>query len=602
MVKLKTRMYLTLVVMLSFGLVACDDNNKLKKKPAPGQDVTISGSVQDGPVTGGSIYVFTASTVLAALDAAELSDDRAAALAGSSPLVALTRSESDESSYSLSISGEYAGQALFFLFDSEGAIDETFADQPFNLEAAIVVGNAGSSMTINLTPHTTLASVQVRNALDPDGDGQVISTATIQSEIDSAMANVLDALGQDDFGVDLFDEDDDPTSLIDHETLEDASTYIGSLVRRVAAIADSEMDEVILILAADSADGVIDGAAPTAFTLDADQSELVVDVATIKQLSDSPIADNTNVSCSANAASLKQACGYEVLDEFFVGAAQCADTSSETEVVDCMAELALEYEEVSEECGDIYEARLEVCDELNDEIYEPAFGSDYAANFIDPLEIGVSVTANPYFPLVQGNEWLYRGEFEEDGENIVETVRIIVTNKTKLIDGIHCLVVQDIVHKNGELVEDTNDWFAQDVDGNIWYCGEEVKDYEYFEGDEPPTPELVAIDGSFKAGLEGDKAGISLPAPDEAEVGDIIRQEVSWANAEDTIEILAFDNNDQSVAGFGCNNNCLKTRDFSPMDPGVEEEKYYLPGVGRILEYDTEEPDARIELIEFTQI
>ncbi len=602
MVNLKIPTNLALMAMLLFGLVACNDTNKPKNPTGSVQDITVTGSIQGGPVSGGSIYVFTASTVLTALSAAELSDNRASALAGAGPLATLTRGDSDESLYSLVISGEYAGQALFFLFDSEGATDETFGDQPFNLETAVIIESAHSSVNINLTPHTTLASVQVRNALDPDGDGEVVSTNAIQFEIDSAMANVLDALGQDDFGTDFFDEDDDPTILSDLETLEDASKHIGSLVRQIATITGSEMDEVVLVLAADSADGVIDGVAPIAFALDTDQSELVVDAAEIKRLSQSPIANNTNASCSANAASLKQACGYEVLDEYFVGAAQCADTSSGDEAVDCMAELDEEYQEISVECGDIYEARLEVCNELNDEIYEPAFGSDYTANFIDPLEIGATITPNPYFPLVQGHEWLYRGEFEEDGENIVETVRIIVTNKTKLIDGITCLVVQDIVHKNGKLVEDTDDWFAQDIDGNVWYCGEEVKDYEYFEGDEPPIPELVAIDGSFKAGREGDKAGISLPASDTAEVGDIIRQEVSWANAEDTIEILAFDNNDQSIIGFECVNNCLKTRDFSPMDPGIEEEKYYLPGIGRILEYDSEEPDARMELIEFTQI
>ena len=203
---------------------------------------------------------------------------------------------------------------------------------------------------------------------------------------------------------------------------------------------------------------------------------------------------------------------------------------------------------------------------------------------------------NPYFPLVQGAEWVLEGTFEEDGEMVTETITITVTDRIKLIDGVRCLVVSDIVVIDGELIEDTNDWFAQDNDGNVWYCGEEVKDYETFDGDVPAIPELVAIDGAFKAGLNGDEAGILVPFTPV--VGDVIRQEVSFANAEDVIEILALDG-DESVPAADCNNNCLVTFDFSPLDPEAQENKYYVPGVGKILEIDLETGD-RFELISTT--
>ena len=73
---------------------------------------------------------------------------------------------------------------------------------------------------------------------------------------------------------------------------------------------------------------------------------------------------------------------------------------------------------------------------------------------------------------------------------------------------------------------------------------------------------------------------------------------MSFANAEDAIEILALDS-DESSPAVSCNNNCLQTRDFSPLDPGVEENKYYVPGVGKILEVDLESGD-RFELISST--
>ena len=77
-----------------------------------------------------------------------------------------------------------------------------------------------------------------------------------------------------------------------------------------------------------------------------------------------------------------------------------------------------------------------------------------------------------------------------------------VLNRSKRIEGIDCLVVSDLVKEGGDLVESTDDWFAFSHDGDIWYCGEEVKSFESFDGDHPRREELVGIDGSFKAGRQ----------------------------------------------------------------------------------------------------
>ncbi len=73
-----------------------------------------------------------------------------------------------------------------------------------------------------------------------------------------------------------------------------------------------------------------------------------------------------------------------------------------------------------------------------------------------------------------------------------ETTVVEALDETKAIAGVTCLVIRDQVFKNGKLLEDTDDWFAQAKDGAIWYCGEEVKDYETFAGDRPRLPELVS--------------------------------------------------------------------------------------------------------------
>lgn len=258
----------------------------------------------------------------------------------------------------------------------------------------------------------------------------------------------------------------------------------------------------------------------------------------------------------------------------------------------------MEREEEVEECDDIFAARLELCELLDDAPHEVDFGEEFAANFVDPRDIGGSVEPNPWFPLVAGNNWVYEGTSvdEDDGEEVTETVTVTVTDKVKLIQGILCVVVRDFAEEDGEVIEDTDDWFAQDVDGNVWYCGEISQNFEFFDGDEPEEGELVDIDGSWKSGRDDAKAGLLLP--NEPEVGQVFRQELLITDAEDAVEILGLEGSESSPAA-ACNSNCLVTRDFTPLEPDVNENKYYAPGIGLIVEIDPESGE-RVELIEFS--
>jgi hypothetical protein len=562
--------------------------------PIPVANITVDGDIFDGPVAGGSLYVFAAGAVNTAIREADAAEDRAASLAGASPLVTMTREVANGSAYTLAVSGDLANQAFFLVFDSEGAEDETFGDQPINLEAVVVAGAAGSSVRVNLTPHTTLTAIQVRAQLDPDGDGTVIDVAAIQTAADTALGNVLATFGESALGEALFPGDEDPHTSTDTDILETASRELGFAARAAAVYNGLTMDEVMYLFAADAADGVLDGSAPISFGLTAEQEEEVVAVADAHSLGSADVTDMEAVNCTSATNSLRRACEFEALDEFFVGAAICAHLESEPEAEACLDDFSGERDDVLEECGAVTMARLELCAATNNAAYNPSFGPEFIANFVDPLTIGDTTPANPWFPMVQGTVWTYEGTFEEDGEQITEVITITVTDRIKLVDDIRCLVVRDVVEIDGELIEDTDDWFAQDTDGNVWYCGEEVKDYETFDGDSPAIPELVAIDGSFKAGRDGDEAGILLPFTPV--VGDMFRQEVSFANAEDAIEIIAVDGT-ETVPAAACAGDCLVTRDFSPLDPGVEENKYYAFGVGKILEIDLETGD-RFELID----
>lgn len=200
------------------------------------------------------------------------------------------------------------------------------------------------------------------------------------------------------------------------------------------------------------------------------------------------------------------------------------------------------------------------------------------ANFVDPTEIGSRVTPNPYFPLVPGTTWIYEGGDEK--------ITVTVTEDTKEILGVTCAVIHDVVEEDGEIIEDTLDWYAQDVEGNVWYFGEIAQNFE--------DGELTDIDGSWMAGVEGAKIGILMPInPVE---GQVYRQEFALGEAEDMGEILSLTAT-ESVAGASCTDNCLKTRDFTPLEPDVEEQKYYAPNIGVILEVDLETGE-RVELIE----
>ena len=297
--------------------------------------------------------------------------------------------------------------------------------------------------------------------------------------------------------------------------------------------------------------------------------------------------------CSQTAHVLFQGCRHDSRDDYSIEKAICINITGRDERRDCLSDALHTLRESRRECGAVRKARLQLCNNIGQDRYDPSFGGEFAARFVDPTSIGTEIAPNPWFPLVEGNEWVYSKVFEDDeGDLVTETITVQVTEKTKLIQGVTCVVVKDLVEEDGSLIEDTDDWYAQDVEGNVWYCGEIALNFESFEGDVPEDPEVTDIDGSWKAGRDGAKAGILFPA--NPEVGAVIRQEVAWSEAEDVIEVVSVTGT-ESAPSASCSNNCLVTEDFTPLEPGAIEQKFYAPGVGLILEVDAE--GDRLELI-----
>ena len=210
--------------------------------------------------------------------------------------------------------------------------------------------------------------------------------------------------------------------------------------------------------------------------------------------------------------------------------------------------------------------------DVGDETYDPVINP---ADFVTQID-------NQYLPMTPGTTFVYDGE-SEDGK---ERIEVEVTHETKEILGVTCIVVRDRVWIDGELVEDTFDWFVQDKDGNVWYLGEDSKEYE--------GGKVVSTEGSWEAGVDGAKPGIIMKG--NPQVGDAYRQEYYEDEAEDMAEVLSLD---ESVSvPYGTFDNCLKTQEWTPLEPDVVENKYYAPGVGVVMEVAVEGGSERVELVE----
>ena len=141
----------------------------------------------------------------------------------------------------------------------------------------------------------------------------------------------------------------------------------------------------------------------------------------------------------------------------------------------------------------------------------------------------------------------------------------------RIANGVTARVVRDTVTRDGSVVEDTFDWYAQDGRGNVWYLGEDTAELE--------DGEIVTREGSFEAGVDGAMAGVLMPADPTA--GMRYRQEYYAGEAEDNGEVLALGQMADVPAGHF--EDALLIADTVALEPEVLEYKLYAPGVGPVL-------------------
>jgi len=204
---------------------------------------------------------------------------------------------------------------------------------------------------------------------------------------------------------------------------------------------------------------------------------------------------------------------------------------------------------------------------------------------LDPALFAGMAIDNPYWPLARGSHWVYS---EDDREGNVNRVEVTVLDETKEIVGIQATVVHDVVSLDGEILEDTFDWYAQDTFGNVWYMGEDTKELE--------NGKVTSTEGSWEAGVDGAQAGVIMPA--DPQVGMAYRQEWYTGHAEDTAEVLSLDGSVTVPAG--AYTNLLQTREHTALEPDVVEEKLYANGVGEVAATQTAGGTSIEKLLEFT--
>ena len=279
--------------------------------------------------------------------------------------------------------------------------------------------------------------------------------------------------------------------------------------------------------------------------------------------------------CIATARYMHRSAQSEALADFNVALANANNQPTAAARVEAAKLARKEYEDALELAKFQLRERRELCAELGEVRYNPVINP---GDFVSVAE--TAANPNPLFPLVPGTTYNFRSVSAEG----TETVEFTVTRETRNILGVTCITVRDTVRIDGNVKEDTVDWFAQDRSGNVWYFGENTAEYE--------GGLITTIAGSWEGGVQGGKPGIIMFA--KPVVGKVYRQELLLGEAEDAAEIIAL--NETVTVPAGTYTKCLKTEDFTPIDPDNTEFKYYAPGIGNVL---TINPDTgkRVELV-----
>jgi hypothetical protein len=200
----------------------------------------------------------------------------------------------------------------------------------------------------------------------------------------------------------------------------------------------------------------------------------------------------------------------------------------------------------------------------------------------DPADFVAGVD-NPWFPLKPGTTFVYRGT--KDGRAATDIFK--VTHRTRVILGVTCVAIEDTLILGGHIGEHTTDWYAQDKVGRVWYLGERTAEYDAHGN-------VTSREGSWRAGLHGAKAGIFMSA--HPHVGQTFRQEFLPGQAEDHFKVVS--RTASVTVPYGSFDGVLKTHEWTPLEPGVLDAKFYVKGLGEVEETTVHGPVETLRLVQ----
>jgi hypothetical protein len=214
------------------------------------------------------------------------------------------------------------------------------------------------------------------------------------------------------------------------------------------------------------------------------------------------------------------------------------------------------------------------------EVASPSVGPS-TSPAIDPTRF-TSTVDNPWFPLTPGTTLTYRGT--KDGKPAVDIVT--VTSETILIDGVPCRVIRDRLFLDGELEERTADYYTQDVDGTVWYFGEDTAELD-------ENGKVTSTEGTWRTGVDGASPGIFMEATPV--VGHTFTQELYPGHAEDHFEVVSL--SATITVPLGTFRHALRTKEWTPLEPDVIDNKYYVRGIGEVREVTVKGPREELFLV-----
>ena len=204
-------------------------------------------------------------------------------------------------------------------------------------------------------------------------------------------------------------------------------------------------------------------------------------------------------------------------------------------------------------------------------------------------DLGVDVATispvidHPYVPFATLKRAVYEGKERdpETGKAVKKRVEVTVRDTAETVAGVRVTVVEVQGYEDGELVERTLDYYAQDAAGVVYYLGETVEDIE--------NGQVVGNEGQWMAGHGGARAGVFMPRV--LEVGTAFEQERAPGVAEDRAKVVAVGKTVKVRAGsYG---DCIETEDHDPIGKSTMR-KVYAKGVGLVRETS---PWSSLELV-----